>query len=66
MRACCTAQGTLLKALWWPKWEGNENQRGVCIHIVDSHCHTVETNNIVDQLYSNESTYIQYKNISEL
>ena len=23
MRTCCTAQGTLLSAPWWPKWEGN-------------------------------------------
>ena len=28
MRTCCRPQGTLLKALWWPKWEGNPNQRG--------------------------------------
>ena len=22
MRICCIAQGTLLSALWWAKWEG--------------------------------------------
>ena len=24
----CIAQGTLLNALWWPKWEGNPKKRG--------------------------------------
>ena len=28
MRTCCIAQGTLLNAPWWPKWEGNPKQRG--------------------------------------
>ena len=28
----CRAQGTLLSALWWPKWEGNPKKR-VCIYI---------------------------------
>ena len=23
MRTCCTAQGSLLSAPWWPRWEGN-------------------------------------------
>ena len=28
MRTYCTAQGTLLNALWGPKWEGNPKKRG--------------------------------------
>ena len=28
MRSYCTAQGTLLSGLWWPKWEGNPQKRG--------------------------------------
>ena len=28
MRTVCIAQGTLLNALWWPKWEGNPKKRG--------------------------------------
>ena len=28
MRTYCIAQGTLLGALWWPKWEGNPKKRG--------------------------------------
>ena len=27
MRTCCIAQGTLLNALWWPKWEGNKKKK---------------------------------------
>ena len=31
----CTAQGTLLNTLWWPKWEGNPKKRGyMCISSV--------------------------------
>ena len=28
MRNHCIAQRTLLRALWWPKWEGNPKTRG--------------------------------------
>ena len=28
IRTYCIAQGTLFRALWWPKWEGNPNKRG--------------------------------------
>ena len=28
MRTYCIAQGILLSALWWPKWEGNPKKRG--------------------------------------
>ena len=31
MRIYCIAQETLLKALWWPKWEGNSKKRGIDI-----------------------------------
>ena len=41
MRTYCIAQGTLLSALWWPKWEGN---------MADSLCCTPDTNTT---LYSN-------------
>ena len=27
-RTYCIARGTLLNALWWPKWEGNPKKRG--------------------------------------
>ena len=33
MRTYCTAQGTLLRALWWPKWKGNPKKRDRCICI---------------------------------
>jgi len=33
MITCCTTQGTLLRAMWWPKWEGNPKKRGICICI---------------------------------
>ena len=44
MRTYCTAQGTLLNGLRWPKWEENKKRGDICIHIADSLCHTVETN----------------------
>ena len=28
MRTYCITQGTLMNALWWPKWEGNPKKRG--------------------------------------
>ena len=28
MKIDCIAQGTLLNALWWSKWEGNSRKRG--------------------------------------
>ena len=56
MRTCCTAQGTLLSALWGPKWEGNPKKRGY-MYIADSLRCTVETNNIVKQLHSIKHTH---------
>ena len=44
MRTYCIAQGTLLNALWQPKWEGNSKKMDICICLVDSFCCTVETN----------------------
>ena len=44
MKTYCIAQGTLLKALWWPKCEGNPKRGDICIHIADSSCCTVVTN----------------------
>ena len=33
MRTDCIEQGTLLSALWRPKWEGKPKRRGnICIH----------------------------------
>ena len=43
MRTYCKAQGTLLSALWQPKWEGNPKKKGY-IYMADSLCHTTETN----------------------
>ena len=33
MRPQSTAQGTLLSALWWPKWEGNPKKEGICVYV---------------------------------
>ena len=38
MRTDCIAQGTLLSALWGPKWEGNPKKRGY-MYIADSLCY---------------------------
>ena len=43
MRTDCIAQGTLLSALWWPKWEGNPKKRGYMFQVTDSLCCTAET-----------------------
>ena len=52
MRTYCIAQGLLLSALWWPKWEGNPKEReDICIHKSDLLCCTAETNNIVKQWF---------------
>ena len=47
MRTYCIAHGTLLNDLWWPKWEGNLERENICMHIADSLCCSVETNNTV-------------------
>ena len=51
MRLYWIAQGTLLTALWWPKWEGTPKTGGICKHTADSLCCTAETNNAVKQLH---------------
>ena len=41
MTAYSIAQGTLLKALWWPKLWGNPKKKVyICIRIADSPCCT--------------------------
>ena len=49
MRTSCIAQGTLLSALWWPKWEEIKKKKNqdMCIHIDDSLYCTIETNTIL-------------------
>ena len=43
VRTYCIAQGTLLNALWSPKWEGSpERKVGICICMADSSCCAVE------------------------
>ena len=37
MRTYSIAQGTLLSALWWPKWEGNPKERRLYVHVWLSH-----------------------------
>ena len=60
MRTYCIAQGTLLSALWWPKWEGNPKERGYIIHTAESLCCIAET--VVKQLYSNNFFFFNSKN----
>ena len=34
MSTYCVAQGALLSALWWPKWEGNPKKKHrMCVYI---------------------------------
>ena len=42
MRIYCVAQGTLIRALRWPKWEGSLKEKGMCLHTADSLCCTAE------------------------
>ena len=54
LRTYSIAQGTLLSALWCPKWEGSAKKRRY-LYAVDSLCGTAETiHNIVKQLYFNK------------
>ena len=39
----CTAQRTLLCALWWPDGKEIQKRGDMCIHIADSLCCTAET-----------------------
>ena len=36
------SSGILLNDLWWPQWEGNPKERGLCICMTDSLCCTVK------------------------
>ena len=56
MRTYCVAQGTLLSALWGPKWERIQKRGDICVHRADSLCCTLETNthDTVKQVYSNK------------
>ena len=63
MRTYCIAQGTLLSALWWPKWEGNPKKRGY-IYIPMGWFTLLYSRNwhsSVKQLYSNKK-----KNLKKL
>ena len=44
MRTYCTEQGTLVSALWWPKWERNSKGDCICKYRVDSLCCPTDTN----------------------
>ena len=66
MGSSCIALGDQLGALRPPRgvgqggWEGDTRGRGygdIRMHISDSLCYTVETNNTVKQLYSNKKIH---------
>ena len=60
MRICCLAQGTLLDALWWPKWEGNWNKSGYkYTHGWFTLLYSRNQHNIVKQLNSNKKKIIK-------
>ena len=44
MKTFCEAQGTLLRALQGPRWEGNPKKGIMGIHITDSLCCTPKAN----------------------
>ena len=44
MKTYCVAQGTLLRALWWPKWRETQTREDVCKYRVDSLCCRTEIN----------------------
>ena len=55
MRTYCIAQGTLLNALWWPKWEGNPKKRGyMYMYSWFTLLYSRNWHNSVKQLYCNE------------
>jgi len=54
MKTYCMAQGTLLKALWWPEWEGSPEERE-CMYMYGWIILLYSRNyNTVKQLYSNK------------
>ena len=55
MRTYYIAQGTLLSALWWPKWEGNPKRRGyMYTYSWFTSLYSRNQHNIVKQLYTNK------------
>ena len=58
MRICGIAQGTLLSALWGPKWERNSRKRNICVCMAGSLCSTAETNTT----YCNTTLFQQKSN----
>ena len=52
MRTYHIAHGTLLNALWWPKWEGNPKRGDVCIRMADSLCCTAENTTTLQSNYT--------------
>ena len=42
MRTYCIARGTLLSALWGPKWEGNPKMREYCVCVCVCVCADAE------------------------
>ena len=63
MGTCWIAQGTLVRALWWPKWERNPKQKG-CVYTYSrfSLLWSRKWHNIVKQLYATKD----FKNKSRM
>ena len=57
MRTCRTAQGTLLHALWWPKWEGNPRKEWYVYTYWLTSLYSRNQHNIVRQLYSSKINF---------
>ena len=55
MRTCCTAQGALLSALQWPKWEGNPKKGDLCLCMADSLRCRAENTILPKQLFSSKN-----------
>ena len=50
MRTYCIAQGTLLSALWWPKWEGNPKKWTISFNTSSSKAATIYSFMLVQNL----------------
>ena len=62
MRTDCIAQGTLLSALWGPKWEGHPKKRGyVYTYSWFTLPYGRNEHNIVKQLDANKNYYERLK-----
>ena len=62
MKTYCIAQGSLLNALWRPKWEGNPKY-GIYVYIELIHFAVKQKHNIVKQLYSYKEFFKEKRNI---